>query len=177
MLSLIVQVNIHNIQSMVQQLLSHLALPTTHQTSATQSLTLISSDVLPTKTLASSSSPLASPSYRHLLTHRILAMTSKDGYASVDDFEWYFAVLVDLAYLSPIPGPELKDALIDVVVRVKAIRSYAVKHCARLLGDETYVNNATVSDIAIAGSEKTAWAQVLSAAAWICGEFAQYGFF
>lgn len=102
-------------------------------------------------------------------------MTSRDGYANIEDFEWYFAVLVDLAYVSPIPGPELKDSLIDVAVRVKAIRPYAVKLCSRLLGDDVYVNNATSHDNGTGKNEKTGPSEVLSAAAWICGEYAQYG--
>ncbi|GJJ13138.1 hypothetical protein Clacol_007388 [Clathrus columnatus] len=166
-------VNITNIQSIVQQLLSHLAHPTTSQTSAAHSLSLISSEVMPTKASTSGLSPLASTSYRNLLTHRILAMTSKNGYENIDDFEWYFAVLIDLAYVSPIPGPELKDALIDVAVRVRAIRPYTVKLCARLLGDDAYVDSATTSIIPPAGNESSGPAEVLSACAWICGEFAQ----
>ncbi|KAF8588353.1 Adaptor protein complex AP-3 delta subunit [Ramaria rubella] len=152
----------NNLQSIVQQLLSHLIHPTTSQPSASHTLSLLSSSVSPTSSSTSPSSPLTSPAYRHLLTHRILSLTSRDGYANIEDFEWYFAVLIDLAYVSPVPGPALRDALLDVVVRVRAVRGYALKLCARLLGDDAFANNAAF---------KGGSAEVLWAAAWICGEY------
>jgi len=40
--------------------------------------------------------------------------------------------LVDLAYVSPVPGNALRDTLINVAVRVRAIRWHAVKLCSCL---------------------------------------------
>lgn len=162
------QVNLSNLQSIVQQLLTHLTNPTTSQPSASHALSLISSSATVPSLTVSPSSPLTSPAYRHLLTNRILSITAKDNYANVEDFDWYFAVLIDLAYVSPIPGTALRDALIDVAVRVRAIRPYVVKLCSRLLGDDAFVSNAA-SDEASDGS-----AEVLWGAAWICGEYSKY---
>lgn len=85
-------------------------------------------------------------------------------------------MLVDLAYVSPVPGPALRDALIDVVVRVKALRGYAVKLCARLLGDDAFVSNAASRSMEETG-DVTGSAEVLWAAAWICGEYCRYSYF
>lgn len=145
--------------------------PTTSQPSASHTLTLLSSSVSPAPTSASPSSPLTSPTYRNLLTHRILSLTARNGYGNVEDFEWYFAVLVDLAYVSPVPGTALRDALVDVAVRVRAVRGYAVKLCARLLGDDTFVSNAASRGSLDEVGDLAGSAEVLWAAAWICGEF------
>ena len=85
-------------------------------------------------------------------------------------------MLIDLAYVSPVPGPALKDALLDVVVRVKAIRGYAVKLCARLLEDDAFVNNAASESRDEAGDVGGS-AEVLWAAAWVCGEYCRYSIF
>ena len=171
------QVTPTNLQSIVQQLLSHLINPTTSQPSASHTLSLLSSSVSPASTSAPSSSPLTSPAYRHLLTHRILSLTSRDGYANIEDFDWYFAVLIDLAYVSPVPGPALRDALLDVVGRVKAVRGYAVKLCARLLGDDAFVSNAASRNSMDDAGDVAGSAEVLWAAAWICGEYCRYSYF
>jgi AP-3 complex subunit delta len=165
------QVTPTNLQSIVQQLLSHLINPTALQPSASHTLSLLSSSVSPTLTSSSPSSPLTSPTYRHLLTHRILSLTARSGYANIEDFEWYFAVLVDLAYVSPVPGIALRDALLDVAVRVRAVRGYAVKLCARLLGDDAFVSNAASRGSLNEASDVAGSAEVLWAAAWICGEY------
>ena len=168
------QVTPTNLQSIVQQLLSHLINPTTSQPSASHTLSLLSSSVSPASTAASPSSPLASPTYRHLLTHRILSLTARNGYANVEDFEWYFAVLIDLAYVSPVPGTALRDALLDVAVRVRAVRGYAAKLCARLLGDDAFVSNAASRGSPDEAGDVAGSAEVLWAAAWICGEYCRY---
>ena len=95
------------------QLLSHLNHPTPSQPTASQALSLLSSAVSMTASSATSLlSPLTSPSYRNLLTHCILSsLTSHNRYANIEDFEWYFAVLIGLAYVSPVPGPALRDTM------------------------------------------------------------------
>ncbi|KIJ53612.1 hypothetical protein M422DRAFT_222276 [Sphaerobolus stellatus SS14] len=162
-------VTLSNLQSIIQQLLTHLINPTTSQPSASHALSLLTSSITPSITSLPASSPLTSPAYRHLLTHRILSITSKDNYANVDDFEWYFAVLVDLAYVSPVPGTALRDTLIDVAVRVRVIRGHAIKLCSRLLGDDAFISNAASTG----GAESEGSAEVLWAAAWICGEYSR----
>ena len=166
------QVTPENLQSIVHQLLSHLNHPTPSQPTASQALSLLSSAVSTTSSSTTSpSSPLTSPSYRNLLTHRILSITSRNGYANIQDFEWYFAVLIDLAYVSPVPGPALRDALVDVAVRVRAVRGCAVKLCGRLLGDDAFLSNAASRGILDKTADVAGSAEVLWAAAWICGEY------
>ena len=79
------------------------------------------------------------------------------------DFEWYLSVLVDLAYVASVDvGLQVRDHLVDVIGRVRAARRYAVKLMVKLLNDDTFLLNA---------SDEGSCAEVLWAAAWICGEY------
>ena len=90
-------------------------------------------------------------------------MCARDTYANVADFEWYLSVLVDLAYVASVDvGLKIRDQLVDIVGRVKAARRYAVKLMVKLLNDDTFLLNA---------SGEGSCAEVLWAAAWICGEY------
>lgn len=102
-------------------------------------------------------------------------MCAAATYSNVSNFEWYIDTLVELAYLSlALPaettvgavsiGVKIRDQLIDVAARVRAIRPYAVESMARLLGDEAFLDTGDGVEIA----------QVLVAAAWICGEYCRY---
>lgn len=117
-----------------------------------------------------------STSYRTSLVALILRMCSSETYANVVNFNWYIDTLVDLSYISlsialdPAAaqsaggvslGVKLRDQLVDVAARVKAIRPYAVKKMASLLGDEEFLENGEGADVS----------EVLGAAAWICGEY------
>lgn len=154
-------------QSIVQQLLSHLArsdagsiLP-----SASQSL-FQHTEPDATSGLKPFVSSSESPAYRLALAQRILTICSQDTYENVIDFEWYLSVLVDLAYVASVKvGQEIRDQLVDVVGRVRAARRYAVKLMVKLLNDETFFLNA---------SDEDSCAEVLWAAAWICGEYCRY---
>ena len=82
------------------------------------------------------------------------------------DFEWYLSVLVDLAYVANVNvGARIRDQLVDVVGRVKAARRYAVKLMVKVLGDDTFSEQY---------GEDGSCAEVLWAAAWICGEYCGY---
>lgn len=61
-------------------------------------------------------------------------------------------------------GVKLRDQLIDVTARVKAIRPYAVKQMVKLLGDEAILENGDGDGIE----------EVLGAAAWIAAEYCRY---
>ncbi|KAI5481703.1 AP-3 complex subunit delta-1 [Pseudohyphozyma bogoriensis] len=115
-----------------------------------------------------------STAYRTSLVALIIRMCSSSTYAHVSNFEWYLDILVELSYLSlTLPhdpsssetslGIKLKNQFIDVAARVKAIRPSAVRRMATLLGDETFMENGDAADVA----------EVLGAAAWICGEYCQ----
>ncbi|KAJ3321973.1 AP-3 complex subunit delta-1 [Boothiomyces sp. JEL0866] len=89
--------------------------------------------------------------YRSFVAKTVILSCSKDMYANITNFEWYIHVLVDLSFF---PGVEagnlIRDQLIDVCVRVKE---------TPLLSDESLLSGKNNS-------------QVLYAAAWICGEYA-----
>lgn len=93
-------------------------------------------------------------------------MCARDLYANVDDFDWYISVLVDLAYVAKVDiGPRIRDQLIDVALRVKAARPYAVQVMAKLLMDDTFLVNS---------KDDGSCVEILSAAAWVCGEYCRY---
>ncbi|KIJ66444.1 hypothetical protein HYDPIDRAFT_87029 [Hydnomerulius pinastri MD-312] len=152
-----------NLQSIVQQVLSHLVQPETSAVpSAVQSL---SQHIVPSVPSKAPSAPSQSSAYRLVLSQRIMSMCSSSTYDSVTDFEWYLSVLVDLAYISNVDiGAQIRDQLVDVVGRVRAARSYAVKLMVKVLSDDTFLLNA---------GEPGSCSEVLWAAAWICGEFCQ----
>ena len=54
----------------------------------------------------------------------------QDNYAFTQDFIWYVTVLVDLTFVSGVSkaiAQQLSEQLLDVVVRVPAVRPLAVK--------------------------------------------------
>ncbi|EJC98671.1 Adaptor protein complex AP-3 delta subunit [Fomitiporia mediterranea MF3/22] len=162
-------VNTNNLQSIVQQLLSHLTLPESssiNTISAAQSLAAVQS-------AATTDRPVSSPAqfssaYRESLSRRILSLCSTNLYENVTDFEWYVSVLVDLAYVARAPvGEAIRDQLVDIAVRVRQIRRYAVQVCMRLLIDETFLR----ADEPGLNNEGSGCQEILWAAAWICGEY------
>lgn len=153
-------VNKHNLQSIVQQLLSHLVQPQTSVPSAVQSL---SQHVVPSIPSKAPSLPSQSSAYRLVLSQHVISMCSNSMYDNVTDFEWYLSVLVDLTYVSNVDiGPRIRDQLVDIMGRVRAVRAYAVKLMVKLLSDETLLVHA---------GEPGSCSEVLWAAAWICGEY------
>ncbi|TFY69220.1 hypothetical protein EVJ58_g565 [Rhodofomes roseus] len=155
-----------NLQTIVQQLLSHLVRPDTSASglpSATQSLSQYQYRTpLVSATPKSTNAPSQSPAYRLTLSHRILALGAQDTYENVVDFEWYLSVLVDLAYVAGVNvGQQIRDQLVDIVGRVRAARRFAVQLMLKVLTDESFLANAP---------EEGSCSEILWAAAWICGE-------
>ncbi|EIM92407.1 Adaptor protein complex AP-3 delta subunit, partial [Stereum hirsutum FP-91666 SS1] len=152
-------VNRENLQSIVQQLLSHLV------RSESTSIPTASQSLVDNAAGQSSKAPLnpsQSPAYRLILSQRILSICSQDTYDNITDFQWYLSVLVDLAYVASVDvGAQIRDQLVDVVGRVRGVRRWAVELMMRLLSDETFLLNA---------HEEGSCSEVLWAAAWICGE-------
>lgn len=84
-------------------------------------------------------------------------------YENVTNFEWYISVLVDLVHISNVKlGKQLRDQLVDVVSRVRAVRPYAVKVLYTLLADEGLLQNA---------HDEKSCSEALWAAAYVCGEY------
>lgn len=156
------QVTRDNLQSIVQQLLSYLVRPDSSPFPvAAQSLA---------HNIASSTSdetgPILAPtqlsSYRVILVQRLLTICSHDTYENVVDFQWYLSVLLDLTYVASVKvGDQIRDQLVDIVARVRGVKRWGVELMTRLLRDDTFLANS---------QEESSCAEVLWAAAWICGE-------
>ncbi|KAF7303117.1 AP-3 complex subunit delta [Mycena kentingensis (nom. inval.)] len=152
-------VTAHNLQSIVQQILSHLVT----DASSTPLPTAAQSLAQNAESFAARVSPSQSPAYRLTLAQRILNICSRSLYENVSNFEWYLSVLVDLAHVANVDiGAQIRDQLVDVVGRVKGVRRYAVKLMYTLLCDDTILHNAR---------DEGSCSEVLWAAAWICGEY------
>ncbi|KAL1728262.1 adaptin N terminal region-domain-containing protein [Schizophyllum commune] len=152
-----------NLQSIVQQILSHLVPESVSATQPTAAQTLARISTAPGRP-ATLASPSQSAAYRLVLCQRILNMCSANMYEHVGNFEWYLSVLVDLANVAGVSGigAEVCAQLVDVVGRVRAVRRYGVKLMASLVVDDTMLRNA---------KEEGSCPEVLWAAAWICGEY------
>jgi len=106
-----------------------------------------------------------SPSYRLLLSHRLLDIIAHDTYVNVTDFEWVISVLVDVAYVSHVDiGDRVRDMLLDVVGRVRSVRPYAVRVLEKVLNDDELRERAR---------DQTGEDGLLAAAVWICGEYSR----
>ncbi|KAK7063926.1 AP-3 complex subunit delta [Favolaschia claudopus] len=152
----------NNLQSIVQQVLSHLVSDTSSSTAPTAAQSL-AQHTIPGSPTTTHISPSQSPAYRLVLSQRILNMCSQSMYENVTNFEWYLSVLVDLAHIANVDiGSQIRDQLVDVVGRVRGVRRYAVKLMYTLLCDDTMLHNAR---------DEGSCSEVLWAAAWICGEY------
>ncbi|RZB38732.1 Adaptin N and/or BLVR domain containing protein [Asbolus verrucosus] len=100
--------------------------------------------------------------YRDELLSKIILICSQNNYQFITNFEWYITVLVELAQMEfgSKQGHVIGAQLMDVCIRVQAIRPFAVSEMAQLL--EVYSST----------SQFTIMQEVLYAAAWLCGEFA-----
>lgn len=104
----------------------------------------------------------AEGAYRDELIARIVDMCSRDKYSFLSDFGWYLSVLVKLAHLrGSRHGALVAEQLIDVAMRVRPVRRYATRDMVVLLLDERLTVGQGIDSIA----------DVLSAAAWITGEY------
>ncbi|KAF3919371.1 hypothetical protein ABW21_db0205075 [Orbilia brochopaga] len=132
--------------------------------------------------------------YKDGVIRRILEMCSKDTYANMPDFGWYIDVLVQLVRYCPSEkkriggaghgalddedfeeaytagagkadvGEEIGKELRNVAVRVKTVRPQATEAAELLVGRSSLMFPAT------GGGGR----RVLSAAAWLVGEYAEY---
>lgn len=152
-----------SLQSIVQQLLSYLVRPdSTPFPAAAPSLVTAITSPPHSEGAGLTLLPTQLSSYRLTLVQRLLAMCSHDTYDNIVDFQWYLSVLLDLTYVASVNvGEQIRDQLVDIVARVKAVKRWAVELMTRLLRDDTFLANS---------QEEGSCAEVLWAAAWICGE-------
>jgi AP-3 complex subunit delta-1 len=97
--------------------------------------------------------------------HTILDTITDEDYANVQDFEWYLAVLMDLAQLpmqSFKHGERIETEFVNVVTRVNAVRQFGVESMASLL--------SSGSMLAANTSQSTQWC-IVRGAAFLCGEY------
>jgi AP-3 complex subunit delta-1 len=163
-----IQVDRDSLQTIVDQLLAHLApseSKTTELPSASAALAAASGASAPQETPSTATQLSLTPAYRLALTLRLLAIISNDTYVNVTDFEWVISVLIDVAYVSNVDvGSEIKTMLLDIVGRVKSVREYAVRMLEKVIGDE---------DLRERAAQGTGEDGLLEAAVWICGEYAR----
>jgi len=163
------QVNDNNIQSIVDQLLAHLAPPENASAALPSAAASLAALSTPGQTASqdpstTSASVSLSPAYRLLLVQRILSIISYDTYAHITDFEWVVSVLVDLAYVSNVNvGHRIKELLLDVVGRVRSVRPFAVPVLEKALNDDGLRERA---------KDKSGEDGLIEAAVWICAEYA-----
>ncbi|CAF4069496.1 unnamed protein product [Rotaria sp. Silwood2] len=101
--------------------------------------------------------------YRDELLSKIIDICSQNDYQHIANFEWYISILVELTRLEGTKhGSLISLQLLDVAVRVESIREFACHQMAVLLAN---------AHVFILGSNSTNIAEVLYAAAWICGEY------
>ncbi|XP_068238241.1 AP-3 complex subunit delta-1 isoform X2 [Palaemon carinicauda] len=104
--------------------------------------------------------------YRDELLQKIILICSQNNYQFISNFEWYISVLVELCRMEGTQhGSLIANQLMDVAIRVIAVREFTVGQMALLL------DNAHV--IVGPAAARSSIAEVLYAAAWICGEFSQ----
>ncbi|OQR74719.1 AP-3 complex subunit delta-1 isoform X2-like [Tropilaelaps mercedesae] len=99
--------------------------------------------------------------YRDQLLANIIDICSQDNYHFITNFEWYIGILVELTRIEGTRHGELiASQMLDVAVRVEAVRGEACRQMAHLLANTPLLIG-----------QKDSITQVLMAAAYICGEF------
>ncbi|ELV09259.1 AP-3 complex subunit delta-1 [Tupaia chinensis] len=90
--------------------------------------------------------------YRDELLTKIIDICSQSNYQYITNFEWWVL-------------PARLPVMLDVAIRVKAIRKFAVSQMSALLDSTHLVASST---------QRNGICEVLYAAAWICGEFSEH---
>ncbi|PNI11638.1 AP3D1 isoform 8 [Pan troglodytes] len=104
--------------------------------------------------------------YRDELLTKIIDICSQSNYQYITNFEWYISILVELTRLEGTRHGHLIAAqMLDVAIRVKAIRKFAVSQMSALLDSAHLLASST---------QRNGICEVLYAAAWICGEFSEH---
>uniref|UniRef100_A0A8B9HN84 AP-3 complex subunit delta-1 n=1 Tax=Astyanax mexicanus TaxID=7994 RepID=A0A8B9HN84_ASTMX len=104
--------------------------------------------------------------YRDELLTKIIDICSQSNYQYITNFEWYISILVELTRLEGTRhGHLIASQMLDVAIRVKAIRVFAVAQMAMLLDN---------AHLLTGNMQRNGICEVLYAAAWICGEFSEH---
>ncbi|XP_061594169.1 AP-3 complex subunit delta-1 isoform X4 [Cololabis saira] len=104
--------------------------------------------------------------YRDELLTKIIDICSQSNYQYITNFEWYISILVELTRLEGTRhGHLIASQMLDVAIRVKAIRVFAVAQMASLLDN---------AHLLTGNMQRNGICEVLYASAWICGEFSEH---
>ncbi|XP_066997437.1 AP-3 complex subunit delta-1 [Anabrus simplex] len=105
--------------------------------------------------------------YRDELLSKIIQICSQNNYQYITNFEWYVSVLVELTRMEGSQhGHLVATQMLDVAIRVQAIRSFTVQQMALLVDNAHFLTSGS--------AQSSTMAEVLYAAAWICGEFSEH---
>lgn len=103
----------------------------------------------------------------------LLRMGARDRYALLEDFAWYLLVLAEIsANVDSIYGDQIAEQMIDISVRVEAVRPYAVTMALTLLDRASSVVAVTGTDAESGDAAPVGVAPpVIGACAFILGEY------
>ncbi|EPX73195.1 AP-3 adaptor complex subunit Apl5 [Schizosaccharomyces octosporus yFS286] len=117
--------------------------------------------------LVASSDDIYVEESRNITALKLIEMTSKSTYAVVSDFEWLLSVYVDLARIPQIHvGKILSSQIVDLCVRVKALRPFAVDLFSQIISDPSTIFSERKSE--------ESFSEVLPSLLWCLGEYAEY---
>ncbi|KAJ6839516.1 AP-3 complex subunit delta [Iris pallida] len=102
------------------------------------------------------------PEFANKIIEAILRVCSRNYYEIVEDFNWYVDVLGDLARNPHCEkGEEIERQMVDIGLRVRDARPELVRVARDLLIDPALLGNHFID-------------RVLSAAAWVSGEYVEF---
>lgn len=129
-----------------------------------ENLTTPAGDGIVDRLMKHVSYPKMGNKFRDEIVLKVIDICSRNDYFYINNFDWYITVLVTLATIEggTIHGNLIAQQLLDVAVRVKEVRPYAVKQMAAILNHtDKFSTNFSVTE-------------VLYAASWICGEYSEF---
>lgn len=129
-----------------------------------ENLTTSAGDGIVDRLMKHVSYPKMGNKFRDEIVFKVIDICSRNDYFYISNFDWYVTVLVTLASIEggTSHGNLIAQQLLDVAVRVKEVRPYAVKQMAAILSHtDKFSTNFSVTE-------------VLYAASWICGEYSEF---
>ncbi|KAJ6234387.1 ap-3 complex subunit delta-1 [Anaeramoeba flamelloides] len=98
-------------------------------------------------------------SFQDDLIEKILSICYAENYGRIRDFEWYLNTLINLGSTPDTKiGPKISERILDVMVRVKALREYGVSRFLKLI-------NSNIKNLS---------GEILYAASYCLGEFSNF---
>ena len=128
-----------------------------------ENLTTPAGDGIVDRLMRHVSYPKMGNKFRDEIVFKVIDICSRNDYFYISNFDWYITVLVTLASIEggTSHGNLIAQQLLDVAVRVKEVRGYAVGQMAAILKHtDKFSTNFSVTE-------------VLYAASWICGEYSE----